>query len=122
MKSKEEYEELIKTLEGKGYRKYAPHKNANESWYKGFLHNENVWEEDRSCYQICWNIYDFSEWIYREPHLKRAPYSFAVYIMVSRRVDERVDLLIPAKSVEDAEKLGASFYEWVKENIEISKR
>jgi hypothetical protein len=123
MKSEKEHKELVEKLQAMGYKEYTPHNNADKTWWKSFLREENVWEDDRSCYQICWSIYDFHKFIAdRAPDLKDTPYGYGVCVMVSRTVNERADLQLNATySVEEVEGLGASFYQWVKENIKIEK-
>lgn len=120
--TQEEYDKLIKQLEGKGYRKYPSIGNADFAYFKSFGKSE--YEEGRSNYQICFDVYDFGKYADREPFFKREPWSVAPIILISREVNERVDLNLSSASVKDKsieyiEQLGESFYKWVEQNIEI---
>lgn len=120
--TQKEYDKLIKQLEGKGYRKYPSIGNADFAYFKSFGKSE--YEEGRSNYQICFDCYDFGKYADREPFFKREPWSVAPIILISREVNERVDLNLSSASVKDKsieyiEQLAESFYNWVEQNIEI---
>ena len=120
--TQKEYDKLIKQLEGKGYRKYPSIREADYAYYKSFGKSE--YEEGRSNYQICFDVYDFGKYADRDPFFKREPLSVAPMILISREVNERVDLNLSSASVKDKgidyiEQLGESFYNWVEQNIEI---
>ena len=120
--TQEEYDKLIKQLEEKGYRKYPSITNADFAYFKGFGKSE--YEDSRSNYQVCFDCYDFGKYADRDPFFKREPWSVAPIILISREVNERVDLNLSSASVKDKsieyiEQLGESFYKWVEQNIEI---
>ena len=120
--TQKEYDKLIKQLEGKGYRKYPSIREADYAYYKSFGKSE--YEEGRSNYQICFDVYDFGKYADRDPFFKREPLSVAPMILISREVNERVDLNLSSASVKDKgidyiEKLAESFYNWVEQNIVI---
>lgn len=120
--TQEEYDKLIKQLEGKGYRKYPSIREADYAYYKSFGKSE--YEDGRSNYQVCFDCYDFGKYADRDPFFKREPWSVAPMILISREVNERVDLNLSSASVKDKgidyiEQLAESFYDWVEQNIEI---
>lgn len=122
--TQEEYDKLIKQLEGKGYRKYPSIREADYAYYKSFGKSEC--EECRSNYQICFDAYDFGKYADREPFFEKEPWSVAPMILVSREVSERIDLHLSTASVmergiEYIEQLAESFYKWCEQNIEIEK-
>lgn len=120
--TKKEYDKFIKQLEDKGYRKYPSIENADFAYFKSFGKSE--YEEGRSNYQICFDVYDFGKYADREPFFKREPLSVAPMILISREVNERVDLNLSSatlmdKGIDYIEGLAESFYNWVEQNIEI---
>jgi hypothetical protein len=123
--TREEYSKFTKELENRGYRQYSSYNNADETWYKAFGKGNNPYDEDRSLYQIAFSIWDFSKYIRRDEYIKENPYSGHSTIMVSRTIDERVDLELghveSNDDVERVEKLGESFMSWVSDNIKIRK-
>jgi hypothetical protein len=125
--TRKEYESFCDNLQKRGYRKYpSPRFERGEfAWFKSF--GESKFEEDRSNYQMCFDVFDFSEYAHREPHFKENPFSIEPQILVSRSVDERVDLNLSFTGYEDTdidkmESLGDSFFKWVEDNIEINPR
>lgn len=121
--TKEEYSKFTKELENRGYRQYPPYNSADETWYKAFGRDNNPHDEYRSLYQIAFSIWDFSKYSHRDESLKENPYSGHPTIMVSRTIDERVDLelghVVDNNDIEHVEKLGESFISWVNDNIKI---
>lgn len=120
--TQEEYNKLVKQLEDKGYRKYPSISNADFAYFKSFGKSE--YEDGRSNYQICFDVYDFGKYADRDPFFKREPLSVAPMILISREVNERVDLnlssaILMDKGIDYIEQLGESFYNWVEHNIEI---
>lgn len=120
--TQEEFDKFIKQLENKGYRKYPSISNADFAYFKGFGKSE--YEEGRSNYQVCFDCYDFGKYADREPFFKREPWSVAPMILISREVNERVDLNLSSatlmdKGIEYIEQLAESFYKWVEQNIKI---
>lgn len=118
------YDKLIKHLEEKGYRKYPSITNADFAYFKSF--GKSKYEDSRSNYQVCFDCYDFGKYADREQFFKREPWSVAPMILISREVNERVDLNLSSASVKDKgieyiEQLAESFYDWVEQNIEIEK-
>lgn len=120
--TKKDYDKLVAHLEGRGYKKYPSIREADYAYFKSFGKSEH--EEGRSNYQIGFDCYNFGKYADREPFFKKEPWSVAPMILVSREVNERVDLNLSTASlmkrgVEYIEQLGESFYKWCEQNIVI---
>ena len=114
--TKLELDKFEEKLESKGYKKHPSIHNADYAWYKGF--HKGAYEENRSAYQVCFNIYDWTPFRYRDPSLNDK-YSAAALVLVSRTIDERLDLDISlSTNIDTIEKLAESFYQWVEQNVE----
>lgn len=131
--TKKELEKFELELSSRGYRKYPSHNGAKYTWFKSFGKSE--YEEDRGNYQIAFSVWDFSEYAHRDNYLYENPYSVSPKVLVSRTVDERVDLALVSSIVSDftkkenyvtniteVERLAESFFKWVKDNVIISKQ
>lgn len=122
--TQEEFDKFEEEIRERGYRKYPSANNADFAYFKGF--GESEYEEDRSNYQVCFDCYDFGKYADREPLFKREPWGVAPMILISREVNERVDLNLSSatlmeKGIEYIEQLAESFYKWVEENVKIEK-
>lgn len=120
----EEYNNFTEDLKQRGYRKYSSPRFRGDdwAWFKSF--GKSQFEEDRSNYQICFDVFDFSPYADREPHFKENPYSIEPLVLISRTVDERVDLHLSYTKVDDTnideiERLAESFYKWVEKEVKI---
>ena len=122
----EEYNKFAEELQRRGYKKYPSPRYSihreNYAWFKSF--GESKFEEDRSNYQICFDVFDFSPYAYREPFLRENPYGIEPLILISRTTDERVDLHLSYTKVNDnnideIERLAESFYRWAEKEVEI---
>lgn len=119
--TKQELQTFEDRLQEMGYRKYpATMNNADYAWFKSF--GESKYKEGRCNYQIAFSIYDFNPYIDRDVYLRKNPYSCSPSILLSRCIDERVDLEISSVNIdktdiEHIEKLAQSFYKWVDKNI-----
>ena len=128
--TKKELEEFEKELTMRGYKRYPSHNGSKYTWFKSF--GESKYEEDRSNYQIAFSVWDFSEYAHRDSHLRENPYSVFSEVLVSRTIDERVDLALSSTMMTDfdegrsyatnimvIEKIADSFFKWAEQNIEI---
>ena len=120
----EEYNKFAEELQRRGYRKYPSPRYGNDdyAWFKSF--GESQYEEDRSNYQVCFDVTDFSPYAYREPFLRENPYGIEPQILISRTINERVDLHLSHTKVDDTnideiERLAESFYRWAEKEVEI---
>lgn len=115
--NKEQFDKLASSLYKRGYKKYKQHWHKEDYVIgKSFHKHDNVWEEDRSAYQIILSIYDYSDkdWPNLPPEM-RTHVSIEIHIDVSRTVNERVDLVLAwdDTTIEEVEAVAESFYKWV---------
>ena len=116
----EEYNRFAEELQQRGYRKYpSPRfREGDYAWFKSF--GESQFNEDRNNYQICFDVVDFSSYTGREDKL----YGINSLVLISRTIDERVDLHLSHTKVDDTnideiERLAESFYRLVEKEIEV---
>ena len=123
MMTEKQLDKFEKELNKRGYKLHMPYNLADRCWFKSF--GESKHEEDRSNYQIAFSIWDFSPYAERDTNLKKNPYSASAAILLSRCIDERVDVEIGSvnddryKSVDYIEKIAESFYNWAEKEIEL---
>ena len=124
--TQEEYNRFAEELRQRGYRKYpSPRFRKDDwAWFKSF--GESEYEEDRSNYQICFDVFDFSPYADREPFIRDSPYSIEPQILISRTIDERVDLHLSYTKVDDTnideiERLAESFFQWAEQNLKVKQ-
>ena len=122
--TQEEYNRFAKELQRRGYKKYlSPRFRKDDwAWFKSF--GESAYEEDRSNYQVCFDVIDFSPYADREPSFKVKPYGIEPLVLISRTVDERVDLhlshaKVKENNIDEIERLAESFYKWVEKEVEV---
>lgn len=122
--TQEEYNKLTEELQRRGYRKYLSPRGSKDdwAWFKSF--GESQFEEDRSNYQVCFDVFDFSPYADREPFLKENPYGIEPLVLISRTIDERVDLHLSHTKVDDQnideiERLAESFYRWAEKEVQV---
>ena len=122
----EEYNKFCNDLQSRGYRKYPSPRYGSDgyAWFKSFGRSKH--QEDRSNYQICFEVIDFSPYADREPYLRDNPYGIEPSVRLSRTTNERVDLHLCHCGLEDTEideyeRLAKSFYQWASENIKIKQ-
>lgn len=120
----EEYNRFAEELQRRGYKKYpSPRFRKDDyAWFKSF--GESQFEEDRSNYQVCFDVIDFSPYADREPRFKNDPYGIEPLVLISRTVDERVDLHLSYIKVDDTnideiERLAESFFKWAEKEVEV---
>ena len=119
--NKQQFDKLeYSLLNEKGYKKYAQHwQHEDYGLCKGFHRGDNKWEEDRSAYQILLSVYDWTlhpEYHDRVPEGMKDRVAMEVTIMVSRTIDERMDLTFAwhdYSTIEEVEQKADSFYQWV---------
>ena len=120
----EEYNRFAEELQQRGYKKYPSPRGSKDdwAWFKSF--GESKHQEDRSNYQICFDVTDFSPYADREPSFRDNPYGIEPLVLISRTIDERVDLQLSYTKVKDnnideIERLAESFYKWVEKEVAI---
>lgn len=118
--TKTEFDKLESALIERGYKKYQQHWK-NEDYVLGisFHRDDNRWDEDRAGCQVLLSIYDNSmhpEFYDRIPKGQRDRVGIEVTVMVSRVIDERMDLTTSwadNMTIEEMECMADSFYRWV---------
>ena len=120
----EEYNKLTEELQRRGYRKYPSPRFSKDdwAWFKSF--GESKHQEGRSNYQVCFDVVDFSPYADREPSFRDNPYGIEPLVLISRTIDERVDLHLSHTKVDDTnideiERLAESFYHWIEKEVEV---
>lgn len=122
----EEYNRLAYELQRRGYKKYhSPRYSRDDddwAWFKSF--GKSQFEEDRSNYQICFDVFDFSPYADREPFFRENPYGIEPLVLISRSIDERIDLhlshiKVDDQNIDEIERLAESFYKWAEKEVEI---
>ena len=122
--TQEEYNRFTEELQKRGYRKYPSPRFRGEdwAWFKSF--GKSDYEEGRSNYQICFDVIDFSPYADSEPRFKAAPYGIEPLVLISRTIDERVDLhlcytKVDDNNIDEVERLAESFYKWAEKEVKI---
>lgn len=122
----EEYNKFCEDLKQRGYSKYhSPRYSIHReeyAWFKSF--GESAHEEDRSNYQVCFDVFDFSPYADREPRFRTDPYSIEPLVLISRTINERIDLHLSYTKVDDTnigeiERLAESFFKWIEKEVEV---
>ena len=120
--TKEVYDSFCEDLQKRGYKKYPAPNRGDYAWFKGF--GESDYEEDRRNYQICFEVYDFRKYADREPYFRTNPYGIEPRVLVSRTINERMDLTLASSSVKEVgvdriEQLAESFFWWVEKEVKL---
>ena len=122
--TQEEYNKFCEDLQSRGYRKYPSSRYGSDgyAWFKSFGRSKH--QEDRSNYQICFDVIDFSPYASRDSFFRDNPYGITPQVLISRTIDERVDLHLSHIKVEDQnideiERLAESFYKWIEKEVEV---
>ena len=118
--TQEEYDKFKSELEKRGYKQYPSINNADVAYYKSF--GKSTHEGRRSNYQICFDIYNFGKYAYREPFFIKNPYGVTPLVLMSRSANERIDLILSHIGIDDneidkIEQLAESFYQWVEKEV-----
>ena len=115
---KKQFDDLSEMLYARGYKRYNQHWHHEDYVIgKGFHKDDNLWEEDRSAYQIILSVYDYTDKNY--PNLTdemRNHVGIEIHFDVSRTIDERIDMDMSwhdTDRIEEIERAAESFYEWV---------
>ena len=120
----EEYNDLVSELQHRGYRKYPSlrYSKGDWAWFKSFGKSKH--QEGRSNYQICFDVIDFSPYADREPSFRDNPYGIEPMILISRSIDERIDLhlshiKVDDQNIDEIERIAESFYRWAEKEVKI---
>ena len=112
-----EYTKLVEEFQVKGYIKWNNTFNhADYYWGKSFHREDNRFDEDRAGYLILCYVYDYTDKDYPQLTPEQKDHvGISVVIMVSRTIDERIDLTLTwndKSTIDSIEKVAESFYQW----------
>lgn len=112
--TKEDFNKLKAELLDKGYSKYGKSIMRHEdfSYGKSFLKDKNIFEEDRSCYQII--LYIYEKFTYGFAY--GDDYGIEIEISISRTADEIMNFTLPwreGESLEEVESTASEFFNWI---------
>jgi hypothetical protein len=116
--NKVEYDKLVEKFRTKSYRKWNNTFNhADYYWGKSFHKDDNPFDDEgRSGYQLIIYVYDYSDKDYPQlPPEQRDHVGLEATIMVSRTIDERIDMTLSwndKSTIESIEEAAESFYQW----------
>ena len=114
--TKEEYENYIQALKGRGYEFVG-----NRYYYKYYCHKaiEYRKNEDGDSRAVCQLLF----YLYGTKDNRRGEvyHSIEPIVMVSRNIEERLDFNVchAKRSIEDCERIAKEFMRWVDVNINI---
>lgn len=113
--TKEQYNILAAELEKRGYKKDTQSSYFGEDW--GFFKSPKKDKSDISFFQIEFAVHDFEE--FEKIFSDGDAFSVNVQIITSPISDGKRDLILKynGQSIDDIEKIAASFYEWCENNL-----
>ena len=113
--TKEEYENYIQALKGRGY-KFVGNWYNKPYCYKDIEHRDDGEGNSRAVCQLVINLYETED-----NRFGKTYYSIEPVVMVSRNIEERLDFIIshPKRSIEECERIAKEFMRWVDMNINI---
>ena len=118
--NKEQFNKLEKQLIERGYKRYTQHWHHEDYVLgKSFHREDNQCDEDRAGCQLLLSVYDNSlhpEFYDRIPEEQRDYVGIEIHVDVSRVIDERMEFATnwdDNTSIEEAERIAESFYQWV---------
>lgn len=116
--TKEQYNILVAELERRGYKKYLNgHANENYGWFKSPIPRKHDW--NNSPYQIEFAVWDYKDYKKSRNDDRFPDYGITVAILVSTDKIDRIDMELSYEnqSIDDIERIAASFYEWCENNL-----
>lgn len=90
--TQEEYNKLCDELESRGYRQYPSITRADFAYIKGF--GKSDYEEDRSNYQVCFDVYNFGKYAdkYFDLCIADPPFAIGISMNPVRQAHKKKDL------------------------------
>lgn len=113
--TKQEYEDSIEVLKRRGY-KFLGSRYDNPYYYKVIEYRKDEDGDSRAVCQLLFYLYETEDNRRGEVY-----HSIEPVVMVSRNIEERLDLTIshPKRSIEECERLAKEFMKWVDVYIDI---
>ena len=110
-----EYEDYIEVLKRRGY-KFCGSRYDNPYYYKVMECRKDEDGDSRAVCQLVFNLYETED-----NRFGKTYYSIEPVVMVSRNIEERLDLTIshPKRSIEECERLAKEFMLWVDVYVDI---
>ena len=114
--TKQEYENYIQALKGRGYNFVCNDNNYKMYCYKVIEYRKNEDGDNRAVCQLVFNLYETED-----NRFGKTYYSIEPVVMVSRNIEERLDFIIshPKRSIEECERIAKEFLRWVDVNVDI---
>lgn len=113
--TKQEYEDDIEVLKRRGYKFYGSRYNA-PYYYKVIEYRKDEDGDSRAVCQLLFYLYETEDNRSGEVY-----HSIEPVVMVSRNIEERLDLTIshPKRSIEECERIAKEFMKWVDVYVDI---
>lgn len=110
-----EYEDYIEVLKKRGY-KFCGSRYDNPYYYKVIEYRKDEDGDSRAVCQLVFNLYETEDNRRGEVY-----HSIEPVVMVSRNIEERLDLTIshPKRSIEECERIAKEFMKWVDVYVDI---
>ena len=114
--TKQEYENYIEALKGRGYEFVCNDNNYKIYCYKVIKYRKDKDDDSRAVCQLVFNLYETED-----NRFGKTYYSIEPVVMVSRNIEERLDFIIshPKRSIDECECIAEEFMRWVDVNINI---
>lgn len=114
--TKQEYNDYIEALKARGYKFVGSRYNDRPYYYKAIEYRDDREGDSRAVCQLLFYLFET-----KDNRNGNAYYSIEPVVMVSRNIEERLDLTIshPKRSIEDCERIAKEFLMWVDLNIDI---
>lgn len=114
--TKEEYENYIQALKGRGYKFCGSWYNDRPYYYKVIEYREDEDGDSRAVCQLLFYLYETED-----NRFGKTYYSIEPVVMVSRNIEERLDFIIshPKRSIEECERIAKEFMRWVDVYVDI---
>ena len=114
--TREEYENYIEALKARGYKFVGSRYNDRPYYYKAIEYRDDGEGDSRTVCQLLFYLFET-----KDNRNGNVYYSIEPVVMVSRNIEERLDLTIshPKRSIEEYEHLAKEFLRWVDINIDV---
>lgn len=114
--TKQEYNDYIEALKGRGYKFVGSCYGNRSYYYKVIEYRKDEDGDSRAVCQLLFYLYETEDNRSGEVY-----HSIEPVVMVSRNIEERLDLTIshPKRSIEECERFAKEFMKWVDVYVDI---